>query len=175
MGIIVKQTGGGDFVPAPAGPTAARCCDVRDLGMIETKFGGEAKIQHKLLVSWLVTAVNAEGQHFMVSKRYTASLHEKAALRADLESWRGRPFTPEELDGFDLDNVIGAPCFFNVVHNTKDGKTYANVTSIMPLPKGMNAPNIPSDFVRYQDRPKDDVPPPNDSHAPVESDDDIPF
>ena len=41
-----------------------------------------------------------DGKPFLVRRRYTASLHEKSALRKDLESWRGRAFTNVELDGF---------------------------------------------------------------------------
>lgn len=56
-----------------------------------------------------------------------------------LESWRGKPFTPEELAGFDLKNVLGLSCFVGVVHETKGDKTYANLASVMKLPKGMPA------------------------------------
>jgi hypothetical protein len=34
-------------------------------------------------------------------------LFEAATLRKDLESWRGKSFTEEELAGFDMDNLIG--------------------------------------------------------------------
>jgi len=42
----------------------------------------------------------------MISKRYTMSLGEQSTLRKDLESWRGKKFTPEELQGFDLNACI---------------------------------------------------------------------
>ena len=56
-----------------------------------------------------------------------------------LENWRGRAFTQEEMDGFDLRNVLGKPCMISVVHGTKsDGSTYAKVGSVSKMPKGMN-------------------------------------
>lgn len=182
MALIVNRGTGGDFEPAPAGPTAARCCDVRDLGMIESVFSGKPKTQHKLLVSWVIGQEREDGKPFIVSKRYTASLHEKAALRADLESWRGKAFTESELDAFDVETVIGAPCFLNVVHNKKDGRVFANVQSIMPLPKGMQAPSVPTDYVRWVDRAEHQQaaanhaePPPPDDHDAPGADDEIPF
>ena len=42
-----------------------------------------------------------------ISETYTNSLGEKANLRKMLENWRGRAFTQEEMDGFDLRNVLG--------------------------------------------------------------------
>ena len=68
-----------------------------------------------------------------------------------LESWRGRPFTTEELGGFSLENVLGAPCMLSVIHKpSKDGtKVYANVGSVMALPKGMEAPELVNPAVKF--------------------------
>ena len=38
------------------------------------------------------------GEPFLVWKRYTLSLGDKATLRAHLEAWRGRKFTADELE-----------------------------------------------------------------------------
>ena len=54
-----------------------------------------------------------------ISETYTNSLGEKANLRKMLENWRGRAFTQEEMDGFDLRNVLGKACMISVVHGTK--------------------------------------------------------
>ena len=106
------------------------------------KTGYEGKVQHKVVVAWELDQriENPEseynGKRFVQSKRYTMSLHEKSSLRKDLESWRGRAFTAEELQGFDLEKLIGACCLMSIVHAEKDGKTYANLSAIMALPKG---------------------------------------
>ena len=68
------------------------------------------------------------GRPFTVRRRYNMSLHKKATLRRDLESMMGRAFTDSELKGFDLESLIGLPCLLNVVHKTRDGVTYSNVT-----------------------------------------------
>jgi hypothetical protein len=74
----------------------------------------------------------------VISKKYTLSLGEKANLRKDLQSWRGRAFTMEELEGFDLVNVLEKNCMLQIINTTKDGKTYSNISSILPLYKGMS-------------------------------------
>lgn len=153
MPIIAKESSSNrDFIPAPAGVHPAVCCDVVDLGVLEVTFGGKTKKQHKVRVVWQIEEVMADNKPYLVQKRYTLSLHEKAALRKDLESWRGRPFTPEELSGFDLENLIAAPALLNVVHNPgREGGVFANIASIMKLPKGMTQLTV-HDYIRVCER-----------------------
>lgn len=161
------------FTPAPAGTHAAVCCDVRDLGVLETKWQGETKRQHKILVSWQIDEARDDGKPFLVSKRYTLSLHEKAGLRKDLEAWRGRAFTEAELHQFDVEAVVGKGCLLNVVQKQVGGDTYANVTAVMALPRNMQAPTV-RDYVRFVDRKPDH--PATEDHEPTPiTDDDIPF
>jgi len=89
----------------------------------------------------------------VIGKTYTVSLHENANLRGDLESWRGRPFTREELDGFDISKLLGVPCMVNVTHTDKNGKTYANIAAVTPLPKALreNPPKASGDLLLHDD------------------------
>ena len=144
---------GGDFTPAPAGTHAAVCVDVVDLGMVTSEFAGIKKTHHKIKIVWQIDETRDDGKPFDVSQRYTLSLHSKATLRRELESWRGRAFTEEELKEFDVETVIGAGAMLNVIHNFREGKTYANVTGVMRLMKGMATPT-PRDYVRVCDRQK---------------------
>lgn len=161
MSIIAKDTGG-NFTPAPAGPQHIVCCDVVDLGMVKATFSGETKTKPMVRLVWQLGEKDEKtGKRFTISKRYTLSLHKKAALRADLESWRGRAFTAEELAGFDVERVLGIQALANVVHNDKDGKTYANVAAIMPPPKG-TAKLVVEDYVRVKDRTPEEREPGSD-------------
>jgi hypothetical protein len=145
MSLIAKQEGGNfDFHLCPQGNHVATCFSVIDLGMQEKSFQGESKIKRMVRVSWelpneLIPDGELAGQPFSISKNYTLSLHEKSVLYKDLTSWRGRAFTAEELSGFDLFNIAGVNCMLNVIHQpSADGsKTYANVSSVSQLPKGM--------------------------------------
>jgi hypothetical protein len=135
---LPKPNEGTEFTPPPSGTHAAVCFRVIDLGRQDTTFG----VKHQILLSWeLPEELMTDGRPFMVSKRYTWSTSEKANLRKDLESWRGRAFKESDFGegGFDIKNVLGVGCLLNIVHdeNEKTGKTYANVSGVSKLPKNM--------------------------------------
>jgi hypothetical protein len=93
-----------------------------------------------------------DGRPYLVSKLYTLSLHERSNLRQDIETWLGAALTPHQLSGFDVESLIGRGCVVSVVQVQKpDGQIFANVDSILKLPKGIVAP-APADYVRKQDR-----------------------
>lgn len=172
MAIIATE--GTKFTPAPAGVHQAVCVDVIDMGVLEVTYAGETKKKHKVRVAWQIDALMEDGKTpFLAQKRYTLSLHEKAGLRKDLESWRGRAFTAEELKGFDLEKLLGANCQLNIVHEAKNGTVYANIMAVMPL--GKNMPKMSAiNYVRHKDRPTAEQNPPDDG-SPAVTDDDIPF
>jgi len=127
--------------------------DVVDLGLVEVTFQGKTQRRHKVVLVWQIDEVMDNNQPFLCRRRYSNSLHEMASLRRDLASWRGRDFSEQELLGFDLETLIGVGCLLNVIHETKNGQVFANVNSIMKLPKNMTAP-MPRDYVRVVDRPQ---------------------
>ena len=140
-----------EFEQCPAGSFAARCYQIIDLGHQTIEWQGTAKVVPKVRITWELNEAMADGRPFSISKEYTASIGDKANLRKDLEAWRGRPFSSEELRNFSLENVLGAPCLLGVVHRpSKDGsKVYANVGSVMALPKGMSAPELVNPTVKF--------------------------
>jgi|SRR6478735_5112329 len=150
--------GGGNFDPVPEGPHPAVCDMFVDLGLQETtgKFAG--KIQHKIYLRWQIPSLRLsyekDGQQIegpmTIGSKFTLSLHEKAALRKILKSWRGRDFTPEELRRFDVTTILGAPCLISVSHAPKDGGgVYANVDAVMKLPPGINVPALEGEPLLY--------------------------
>jgi hypothetical protein len=141
MARFASDTGGGDFKQAPAGNHVARCIRLTDLGTQHGEYQGEPTKRNQVLVTWELPleTVEIEGEQrpLLVSKFYTNSLGEKANLRKDLESWRARPFTAEELMKFDLEKILGAPCMVSVIHNEK-GK--ATVATVAAMAKGTTCP-----------------------------------
>lgn len=172
MSPILARRSEKTFTPAPAGTHQAVCCDVVDLGFIESSFT-PGKQQHKIAVVWQISEDMENGKPFLVQQRYTLSLDEKANLRRDLESWRGKPFSEAELMGFDVENLLGANCLLSIVHVDRQGKVYANVKSVSPLMKGMSKMSV-RDYVRVVDREPQPQPPVADEHG-MPSDDEIPF
>lgn len=176
MAIIAREPKG-SFIPAPPGQHSAVCVDIVDLGMLEVTFGKETTNKHKIRIVWQIEEVMADNKPYIASKMYTLSLHQKSQLRKDLESWRGKQFSPEELEGFDVENLLGVNCLLNVIQevSTKNGKTYSNIASIMRLPKGMN-PLKARDYIRVCDRtPEQTNGQPQDEAFAGITDDDVPF
>lgn len=157
MAIIAKNEQGGGFEPISEGVHTAICVSIVDLGMqFSEKWG---KSTHKAMITWELpeeTYTNKEGETRprTLSKEYSLSLGEKSNLRKDLQAWRGRAFTEEELAGFDLKNVLGKGCQIQIIHTEKNGNKYANIASIMGLPKGIKL-DEPQNLVYFDmDDPK---------------------
>ena len=139
MSLTVNANPASSIAPIAEGTYLAVCNMVVDLGVqYNETYKSSAR---KVLIGWEIPdetyEYDGETHHRTLSKRYTSSLDERANLRQDLAAWRGRDFTPEELQGFDLNNIVGASCLINVIHKESNGKTFANISSIMALPKGM--------------------------------------
>ena len=159
MGLKVTEGGGGgDFTPVPAGVHIGVCNQVIDLGTHDNTYQGETKKRHEVYIGWQIPAllidVEVDGKqekHTMeIGNFYTMSLNAKAKLRKHLDAWRGRDFTKEELDGFELFSIIGAACQLQVTNTTaQDGKVKAKVETIMALPAGVPKPELVGDAVTY--------------------------
>lgn len=123
----------------PEGQFTAVCVDGIDLGEQENvKFGNWSR---KYAIVFQTNEINPEtGKPFEISERYTVSMGEKANLRKFLGQWRGKTYTTAEAEeGAPLHKLEGVNALVQIGHNTSEatGKTYANIISIMPLPKGM--------------------------------------
>ena len=137
MGRYAKDGGGGDYEQAPTGNHVARCIRLIDLGTQHSSYEGKATVRNQVLVSFeLCNEKMADGRPFTIGEFYTNSLNEKAKLRAHLEAWRGRAFTDEELNGFDLESILGKPCMVSIIIN-ENRKT--RISAIAAMPKGMQS------------------------------------
>ena len=142
---------GGNFERCPAGMHLARCYRIIDLGTQKSEYMGQTKYLHKIMLGWEIHGTDDSGKPllmqdkrpFGIFKNYTLSWSEKANLRLDLQSWRGRPFTQEEMRKFDLKNVLGAFCMLNIIETNKDDKTYTNVNGVTPVPAIIKQSGMP--------------------------------
>ena len=144
---------GGNFERCPSGMHLARCYRIVDLGTQKTEYMGQVKYLHKVMIGWEIHGTDDSGKPlkmkderpFAIFKNYTLSWSEKANLRLDLQSWRGRPFSQEEMRKFDLKNVLGAFCMLNVIERPgQDGKTYTNVAGVTPVPAMIKQNGLPA-------------------------------
>lgn len=142
MAIIASNKPSGPHFLVPAGSHIARCFQVVDIGTREDTYEGKPRTRRVVRITWELPdeLIEKDGKSLpaVISKNYTLSLHEKSGLRKDLEAWRGKAFTPEELKGFDISELCGQPALLSVVHKQKqDGEARADVSSVAKPPKGL--------------------------------------
>jgi hypothetical protein len=83
----------------------AKCVEAIDLGMVNTEWGLKWRIK---LMFETTEARNQYGDPIRLARTYNSSLHEKSALRRDLESWLGKEFADKAArDGFDTETLVG--------------------------------------------------------------------
>lgn len=142
---------GNTFEAAPAGVHPARLFRILDLGTQESTYQGQIKHGRKIMLSFELLGDDrmSDGKPFTISRRFTASLGEKSALRPFLESWRGKRYQPDELRaGLRLDKMLAQHCLLTLIESERDGKTYTNISGIsnlpksMPKPEGINPPQL---------------------------------
>lgn len=159
MGLIAKDKGGTDFQPIPEDLHLAICYGIWDIG---TQYNEKwDKTSHKVIIVWELPECRGEFERDgkkvdlprAISKTYTLSLHEKSALRKDLESWRGKKFSEEELKGFDLKKLLGAACQIQVLHNKIGDKIFTNIATITKAPSSSVKPfpENPPTFFSFDD------------------------
>jgi hypothetical protein len=153
MSFIVENTApSGDFKAVPAGLHLARCYRIIDLGTQRSEFDGQEKHQRKIMLGWELHGKDDEGNELVtdrgdplaIFKNYTLSWNDKATLRIDLQSWRGKPFTEAEMRRFDISSVLGAWCMLTVIPRPgKNGKMYSNVKGVAPVPSIIKSTGLP--------------------------------
>lgn len=154
MSLVVSEGSGKSYAPPPEGNHIARCVSIIDIGTQDNEWQGESRPRAQIIIGFELPEEmmdTDEGPRpFMVTKFFTNSLHEKATLRSFVEAWRGRAFTSEELQGFNLKNILDAPCQLTVVHREKQGGgVKADITSISKMHKSMTCPARVNDLVLF--------------------------
>ena len=145
MPIIARESPGRE--PIAAGAYHVACCTIVDLGT-QPPSNPKYHPRQMVLLQWELLDETVEYERDGVKQSFKQTISRSFGLslgggkkptefRKLLESWRGRPFTAEELAGFELRNVLGANGLLTVVHNESGGSVYANVGSVAPLMKGM--------------------------------------
>ena len=150
--IVSRNSSSAPLEPLSTGTKLARCIGLLDLGTQNDEYEGKVNISRKVRLVWeLPNEQHGDGVPFVIGKNYTLSLGDKATLRKDLVAWRnGKEFSEQELDGFDLRNILSKGCFLSVGHN-RNGKAVVN--AVMALPKGMPLPEQfhPTQYLSFDD------------------------
>jgi hypothetical protein len=148
--------GGGDFKRAPSGSHISVCNLVADCGL---QPGSQAfpKPKRKLYIRFEIPSERIEYEKdgkthegpMTIGSFYSASMNEKATLRKHLEGWRGKAFSDEQAEQFDVSAIAGKACMLSVIESDSGGKTYSNIASISALPKGITVPQAENELLVY--------------------------
>lgn len=143
MSLVAKETME-RIPPLDEGIYEAVCSGLIDLGRQYSEQYNKSNDQVRLVWDVLGETVKYGDKESprQVFSDLTVSLDEKSNLRKLLQSWRGKSFTPDELKGFNLCNVLGVGCQVQIIHKSNDRGTYARVNTVIPLPKGKKSPQV---------------------------------
>jgi hypothetical protein len=142
------KTNNSNFEACPEFTGKAVCVDVTPLRKQQSQYGERDVFK----VVFEVDMDREDGSRYCVwSRHFTPSLNEKANFRKFVRGWFGRDLTQQELNDFDTDSLIGKAAQVVVVHEHKDGETYANIVACTP--DKTNEPLKPTGkYVRVKDR-----------------------
>jgi hypothetical protein len=139
MGLELYAPTTDDYKPASEGTHVARCLRVVDLGTQDTEFQGKKMERAQVVLQFIL--LDDDLINPVVTRRYTASLHPKSGLRQDLENWVGKIGVH-----FTLQSVLNKPCLVTITHKEKNGRVFANVSSVAAVPKNINVPETPAEY-----------------------------
>jgi hypothetical protein len=160
MTVIAQENCSGEgWSPVPPGIHLARCYGIIDLGTQKTNHLGETVYLNEVMLRFelhhegetIGSLLTANGQSMSIRKSFALSLAEKATLRKDIQTWRGRDFTPNELRGFQLKSLLGEWALISVVNTTdKNGHDCTSIATIMPVPPQVRQSISPKGNIELQ-------------------------
>lgn len=135
--------------PVEPGVYMAVCVGVVDLGEQYSEM--YKSYSNKVKFVWALPGetieIDGKMEERQLSREFSVATKKNSKLRTFLGGWNSKNYSDEEFMELDLFDQIGKPCQLNVVLN--DTGEYANVDSIMPLPKGFPAPASKTAFFTW--------------------------
>jgi len=143
-----SSSGGGGFNLEP-GLHDAVAYMIAELGTNMHQFqNDDPKKQEKIAIFWEVQDQRDDNDNpVTISHTYTRSLGDRASLKIHLEKWRGKPFSPEEIAGFDIEKVLGVTCILDVGRTSTDRHKVDGVLTAKGGPKKIATINESRVFV----------------------------
>jgi hypothetical protein len=184
------------FKPHSEGQFPGLCVDAIDLGERVEQFAGKPpRLSHKIALVYRTGEKNQETGDFIdIGREFTLSMGDKANLRKFLEQWRGKPYTPAQVEaGVPLHKMVGNWALLSIAQKPSGaGRIYANITAAVGVPEIMRKalPSFPEykrpDFWQQRKdeyakeaqafRAEAGAPPSDDDNGgPVDDESDLPF
>lgn len=149
MALKVKDRAKPKLPPVEPGVYLAVCVGVIDLGeQYSEKFKNyRNEVQFVWELAGETVEVDGEQKPRQLSRTFSVAASKKSNLRGFLGGWNGVQYSDEQFQDLDLFGQAGRPCQLNVVLN--DTGEYASVDSVIPLPKGVPAPQAVSPTILW--------------------------
>ncbi len=141
MKLTVNANTNEEREPIEAGVYTASIVGIYDLGTQSQVWEGKPKESHQIVFLFELDTQQ------IVSKTYTASLHEKASLRKDLQAFTGGTF--EDGQTVDIFDFIGLSGQVNITKKKSGDKEYSKIESLMPLRKGQKGYEAKNELLTY--------------------------
>ena len=155
----VKDRAKPSIPPVAPGTYSAICVGSIDMGEQLVKYKDKSNYSNQVAFIFELVGeyieVDGKQEPRTLSRKFTFSKSEKSGLRKFVESWQGKKFSNEEFGEFDTNDMVGKEAMIGVVLN--DTGEYANIDTIMGLPKGMSAGKPQSELIRFDIDPWDQV------------------
>ena len=134
--------------PVEPGMYMGVCIGVVDLG---EQFSKEYGFSNRICFVWALPSetieIDGKMEERQLSREFSFARKKTSKLRSLICSWNSKNYSDEEYEEFDPLDQIGKPCQLNVVLN--DTGEYANVESVVPIPKGFPAPVSKTPFFTW--------------------------
>jgi len=118
MPTMIDDNGSGESRPSiQPGVYDAVAYMIAELGTnMHSYMDEEPKKRETIAIFWEIPELrDANDKPATITHTYTRTFAgDNARLKKDCEKWRGKPFTPEELAGFDIEKVLGVSCQLNI-------------------------------------------------------------
>ena len=95
----------------------------------------EAQTANNLSLVVQLDATDPMGKNYQVQKKYNLLGRGFASFSKDFESWKGRPLTEDEIEGFDADVLLKGKKVVCIIKHRIDGK------DTVPMVKAFLPPN----------------------------------
>lgn len=156
----VKNRAKPNLPPVEPGVYLAVCIHSIDLGeqLCEYKDKGKRYNNQVQLVFELAgETIEVDGARVArtLSRTFNFTRGKNGGLRKFVQSWLGKQFSDETFGEFDTNDLVGMPAQLSVI--LSESGEYANIDTIMALPKGLPAPKPTLPLIRFDLEPWDDA------------------
>ena len=141
MALNIREMTDTSFINLKPGTYKSRVTGVAELGLQETTYKDVQKIQKQIALLFSVFE-NDGSTPVILGKSFAMTIRDNATLRKAIIAIRGKDFTPEELNDWDLAELLGLPCLITIDQYERKGYTNMAIKQITTSLTDSTTPEI---------------------------------